>query len=168
LYLKNTLIRIKYRTSYAMDISITKANTDNYPFLKQLETTCFDDHQRSSNKTIKTSINSAFQGTYIACVKENGKWVEAASLIVHLHKKTLRLYSIAVLPQFRNRNIGQQLMQYCIQLAIDGKFEKISLEAMTSNTKLINWYEGYGFKTVAVLKDYYSAGFDANRMVLKI
>jgi ribosomal protein S18 acetylase RimI-like enzyme len=151
-----------------MDISITKANTDDYPFLKQLETICFDDHQCSSNKTIKTSITSAFQGTYIARVKENGKWVEAASLIVHLHKKTLRLYSIAVVPQLRNHNIGQQLMQYCIQLATDGKFEKISLEAMTSNHKLINWYEGYGFKTVAVLKDYYSTGFDANRMVLKM
>jgi ribosomal protein S18 acetylase RimI-like enzyme len=151
-----------------MDISITKATLNDYQFLKQLELTCFDDHQRSSNKAIKTSITSVFQGTYIARVKENGKWVEAASLIVHLHKKTLRLYSIAVMPQFRNRNIGQQLMQYCIQIATDGNFEKISLEAMTSNTKLINWYEGYGFITVAVLKDYYSAGFDANRMILKI
>lgn len=151
-----------------MDIRIIKGSPDNLPFIAQLERKCFSEMQQSSLRCLRLSLSSVFQSVYLAQVKSKNRWEDAGAIVLHIHKKTLRFYSIAVLEEHRLHRIGKRLMEHCIQLAETKGFEKISLEALSSNSALISWYQAFGFVQSEVLHNYYAEGFDAIRMSMKL
>ncbi len=151
-----------------MDIRIIKGNTANLPFIAQLEKKCFNEIQQSNLRCLRLSLNSKFQSVYIAQVKTKSRWENAGAVVLHIHKKTLRVYSIAVLEEYRLIRIGKRLMEYCIQFAETQGYEKISLEALSSNNALISWYQAFGFAVNETLPNYYASGFDAVRMSVKV
>ncbi len=151
-----------------MEIRITKATKTDLQFLEHVEKTCFYEYQQSSRKILLTSVISPAQGTFIAQFKEKNKWISAGTLVLHYHKKTLRLYSIAVLPQYQDKHIGKHLMDYTINFATAKKYDKVSLEVLSTNRKLIGWYQKVGFICKDEMPDYYAPGINAIKMVLKL
>ena len=151
-----------------MEVKIKKATLDDLPFLEFLEKSCFPVYKRSSRRMLRLSISSPFQEVFIACAGKHKKTEKAGAIIIHFHKKTLRIYSIAVLEQYREQQVGKKLMQTCLDLANSKHFEKISLEAISTDFKLISWYKQFGFKALGELKDYYAEGIHATRMALEI
>jgi len=83
-------------------------------------------------------------------------------------RKTGRIFSLAVLPEYQNRGIGSNLLEEIINyLRQRGAFEVI-LEVRVSNIKAKRFYERHGFYQVRVLKRYYNDGEDAYLMRLSL
>ena len=147
---------------------IEKATINDLPFLIQLENLCFPDYQRSTTISLKRSIISDHQMVFIGKIQNGNKLESNSSLILHRYKRTLRLFSIAVLPEYRKLQIGNLLINFYFNIAKKHNYERLSLEVLESNTELIKWYEKLGFSSVKSIKDYYDKDQNGVRMILKL
>lgn len=55
------------------------------------------------------------------------------------------LNNLAVLPEYRHRGAGRELLDFCAEKVRQLGGKKITLSIIEENTKLENWYEAYGF-----------------------
>lgn len=151
-----------------MKVTIRKTEKSDFDFLRKLETGCFPTDRQSSPRSIRYSLSSPFQKVIIAEVNENKTTIQAGAAFLFMYPKTLRLFSIAVLPDFRGKNIGSKLLEQTINIARAGKYERVSLEVSKSDEALINFYKKSGFKITKELPDYYSKNNHALQMVLPL
>lgn len=149
-----------------MKIMTRKSTLEDLDFLEKLEKSCFPGFQQSSRRILRHSITSPFQHVVIADISVNKTNRPVASATLFPYSKTLRLFSVAVLPEYQGKGIGKQLMEYVLQFARNNKFERISLEVLQSNTQLVKYYEKLGFQTTEVLPKYYSETEHGLRMLL--
>jgi glutathione synthase/RimK-type ligase-like ATP-grasp enzyme/ribosomal protein S18 acetylase RimI-like enzyme len=147
-----------------MYINIRKSTENDLEFIENVERTCFPVFQQSSRRMLQKSITSNAQEVWIAEDTREGTVKQAGTLILHIRTRTLRIYSIGVLPEFQGTGIGQKLLTHACNQAIARGFEKISLEARSKDEKLVNWYLKTGFVITGELKDYYTKGEHAVRM----
>ena len=146
-----------------MNLRTRKAKISDLDFLIELENQSFPPFQRNSKKNIRHSITSNFQEVIlIEAGHKPFKCVGAITLFKY--KKSLRIYSVAVLPKFQNMGIGDFLLKQVNDFVSRNQLEKITLEAHAGNTRLIEWYKKREFKTVDLLEDYYSKGENAVKM----
>ena len=141
---------------------------DDLDFLEQLEKSSFPDFQQSTRNKIKYSLKSPFQKVLIAEIHGNNKKIAVGSVTLYLYPKTIRIFSIAVLPEFQNRGFGKRLLEHVLGLALNMKTERISLETRRSDPKLIKFYEDFGFKKTKELKNYYAKNENGIRMVFPL
>lgn len=64
--------------------------------------------------------------------------------------------NIAVANAYRQRGIGQAILQALLSVAKENNLKVIYLEVRTSNSAAIKLYEKAGFKCVGIRKHYYS------------
>ncbi len=151
-----------------MKTTIRKSTPNDLDFLKKLETTCFPKFQQSSSRAIRYSITSPFQKVLIAELSDGKEKKKVGSAILYIYAKTLRIFSIAVLPEMQGFGIGKQLLDYAVDLARSGKIARITLEVRKSDTKVVRFYEKAGFKFTEELPDYYMKGENGLRMALQL
>ncbi|MDF1548421.1 MAG: GNAT family N-acetyltransferase [Bacteroidales bacterium] len=151
-----------------MNISIRISTSNDLDLLEEIEQFSFPAFQRSARRGLQLSLTSPFQKVWLAETKKKKKTITLGALILHLHKKTLRIYSIAVLPEFQGHGVGLKLLNHACNYALAHAFSKITLEASSSNKKLIAWYEKAGFVPLEEIKDYYCPGENAVRMVFEV
>jgi len=149
-----------------MKINIRDSEFGDLDFLDKLEKSCFPRIQQSTRRIIKHSLSSRFQKVIIAEIKNGKEKKSAGSAILYPHRKTLRIFSIAVLPEFQGKHIGKKLLNYITEFCNKNNIPRISLETRKSDTKLINYYKKFGFKIACELKGYYSENEDAVKMML--
>lgn len=103
-----------------------------------------------SNKAIEESMNC---GTcfYVAQIDSNIVGYMGISKISGEGYVT----NIAVLPEYRRRGIGKQILDYVISTCAN-ELEFISLEVRTSNDAAISLYEYFGFERVGLRKRFYT------------
>jgi glutathione synthase/RimK-type ligase-like ATP-grasp enzyme/ribosomal protein S18 acetylase RimI-like enzyme len=153
-----------------MSIIIRKSLVGDLGLLEKIERECFPVFQQSSRRTLRLSLSSSFQEVWIA-EKQAGKgkmYIPAGSIILHLHARSVRLFSLAVLPAMQGEGIGAKLVNNAINQAIARGCERVSLEALSANLPLIAWYKKLGFEELETLYDYYADGQHAVRMVFTI
>jgi glutathione synthase/RimK-type ligase-like ATP-grasp enzyme/ribosomal protein S18 acetylase RimI-like enzyme len=148
-----------------MKINIRKSEAGDLDFLEKLETTCFPKHRQSSRRVLRHSLSSPFQKVIIAEIIGNNEVKKTGAAILFLYPKTLRLFSIAVLPEFQGNNIGKKLLDQVINIVRAGKYERISLEVVKSDERLTAFYKNAGFSIREELPDYYRKGEHGVRMV---
>ena len=128
-----------------MPIIIRKSAENDLDFIELIERTCFPVFQQSSRRMLQKSITSPTQEVWIAEEAEGDLFKPAGALILHTRLRTMRIYSIGVLPEFQGAGIGHKLLTHACNQAIARGFEKIILEARSKDEKLINWYLKAGF-----------------------
>ncbi|RXK11603.1 GNAT family N-acetyltransferase [Halarcobacter mediterraneus] len=77
-------------------------------------------------------------------------------------KKFYRLYSLAILEDYRKLNIASSLLKYSLK---NLESKSLQLEVRESNTKAINLYEKFNFKKVKILENYYN---NENAVLMKL
>lgn len=117
---------------------------------------------RFSRRQLAYLLTRAHGVTFVA--KSDGQIVGYISILQRAGFTNLRIYSIAVLPDMRGKNIGQKLLNRSKKYAIGNSFRQITLEVRTSNKAAIELYTRNGFEPVSVIKEYYSDGADALKM----
>jgi len=151
-----------------MEIKFIKATKRDFFFLKETDKICFTPNQQTSDRALLRSINSSCNEIFIAKVKNKNKWEKVGFVIIHKYVTTIRIISLAVLPEYRYLKIGNKLIEFCIDFARSNSFNMISLEVLATNNNLIEWYEKFGFKTYDYLHDYYEEYVDGFRMRLSL
>jgi len=76
--------------------------------------------------------------------------------------------SIAVLPEYQRKGVGQALMQEAMSRMRTYKAKECYLEVRSSNTSAINLYKKLGFETSRTVHGYYADGEDATVMTRKL
>jgi glutathione synthase/RimK-type ligase-like ATP-grasp enzyme/ribosomal protein S18 acetylase RimI-like enzyme len=148
--------------------TIRKSIPNDLDFLEKLETSCFPKFQQSSSRAVRYSITSRFQKVVIAELQDGKEKKPVGSATLYLYAKTLRIFSIAVLPEMQGQGIGKQLLEYAVDLARSGKIGRITLEVRKSDLNVVRFYENAGFKFTAELPDYYMKGENGVRMALQL
>ncbi len=150
-----------------MQFKIRQSDLSDLLFLDHLEQVSFSENQRNSKQNIRLSLISSFQEVrIIEAVEKANKPVGA--IVFFMYKKSLRIYSVSVLPEYRNSGAGSALLNYAIEFAGIKKYLRIILEADATNSALIEWYKKKGFKPYTTVSDYYAPGLDCVKMQLDI
>ncbi|WP_340113693.1 GNAT family N-acetyltransferase [Maribellus mangrovi] len=146
-----------------LNIQIRKAGIEDLDFLLRLEKSCFEPFQQNTRQNIRYSLLSDFQSVLIA--EANEKNTEAVgSLTLFLYQHTIRIYSVAILPEHQNKGFGELLLKHVFELARRKKYGKIAIEVNEKNTALVNWYQKRGFRAIKNIPDYYAEGEHALKM----
>ena len=137
---------------------VRKAQQSDIPAILEIEWECF--REDSFSKEQFAYLISRSKGTFYVMM-EGDRVIAYVSLLFHGGTHYLRIYSIAVHPDFRGRKLGQLLMEQTIATAHDCKAAKITLEVKVTNTPAIRLYMKNGFIPVGVKPAYYHDGSDA-------
>ena len=68
----------------------------------------------------------------------------------------MEIVNFNVLEFFQDKHIGSSLLEKIIEIAKSNKLKNITLEVRSDNVKAIYLYKKYGFKEVAIRKNYYN------------
>ena len=145
-------------------LTVRQASSTDLPPLEVIENRCFSGSRRSSRRSLARSLRSPSQSVWLTVCEDQ----PVGAMILHHHRRSLRIYSLAVLPRFRHSGAGRCLLLQALAIARASGRQTISLEADRRNKVLTDWYEQFGFKTTQILKDYYSPGRHAVRMRLTL
>jgi ribosomal-protein-alanine N-acetyltransferase len=78
------------------------------------------------------------------------------------------LISIAVLPKYQHKGIGQALMQEIMKAIVGYEAREFYLEVRVTNALAISLYKKLGFQVAKILHHYYSDGEDAYLMSIRL
>ena len=145
-------------------LTIRSAQPSDLSAIEAIEKRCFHSSRRSSRRALAHSLRSPSQSVWVAVV--DGQ--TAGAMILHHRARSIRIYSLGVLPTFRGSGAGRRLVKMAIALSRTLGMPAVVLEADRRNKVLVGWYARFGFESDAVLKDYYSPGRHAVRMRLAL
>ena len=78
---------------------------------------------------------------------------------------TALIYAIAVTPQYRSLGVGEQLINAICEILHKKQIKKLFLHVRVENKRGILFYERLGFTKLKTIKEFYSWGEDACRML---
>lgn len=146
---------------------VRRATLGDLPVFEACERTGFSENRQSSRASLKRSLTSPTQLALVIERKEKRrKPIPAGTAVVFQYKRSLRIYSLAILAEHRMLGLGEALLRHIVEFAASHGYERVSLEADMNNPKLVNWYRKFGFEPIRTLSDYYGPGEPAVRMVL--
>lgn len=130
--------------------------------LLAIENNCFDSDQLS-RRSFKWMINKA---NALLLVAEQQQNIMGYVLLLYARGTSLgRIYSLAVLPQYRNQKIARALMCEAEQAALSAGRSFIRLEVRPDNLGAIKLYESLGYHQFEIVTDYYEDHANALRMM---
>ena len=77
------------------------------------------------------------------------------------------IYRVAVTPRKRQRGIGYRLLDYAVKTSKGQGLERLFLEVRSRNLPAVKLYTAYGFKQIAVRKNYYKNPQDDALIMLR-
>lgn len=140
---------------------LRQAIPSDLPQLNQIEDNAFSG-DKISPRQMKRFINSPLDCLLVAEI--DGILVGYALLLFHRGTRLARLYSLAVSPEFRGRNIAFKLVKQCEQTVVERGFIMLRLEVRNDNVEAKNLYLKMGYKVLKTLVHYYDDLADGVRM----
>lgn len=140
---------------------IEKLNLDNKNQIREIEDKF---PQYFKGKELEETLkNNRFRSIYTLSTNQE----IAGILILDIIYERMELIEIEVLENKRNLGYGKKLLEFMIEKAQEENVGNITLEVKTTNSIAIHLYEKYGFKEVAIRKNYYQ-GIDGILMERKM
>lgn len=93
------------------------------------------------------------KGGFIFFALHNTTIVGTVALMPTKDSSIMELTKMAVLPEMRGQNIGQQLLQFCIDFAKTQKLKALLLYSNTTLENAIYLYRKYGFTELELEKN---------------
>lgn len=87
-------------------------------------------------------------------------------ILVFVYRKSARIYSLAVGPEFRGQGIARALVRAALERIASLGLVRVNLEVRESNVTAQGLYESLGFRKIGLRERYYGDGEDALRMQL--
>ena len=151
-----------------MKVEIRRACLDDLLTVFEIESACFFDYQKNSKRNIQLSLSSPFQEVWLLDLLNQGTTKTIGYVQYFVYKKTLRIFSLAIIPEYQNQGFGKQMLRHAINSALSKNQERISLEAAADNKDLITWYLKNGFVKSAFLPNYYAPDIHAHRFTMSL
>ncbi|MDR2039512.1 MAG: ribosomal protein S18-alanine N-acetyltransferase [Bacteroidales bacterium] len=144
-------------------ITIDTATLADIDQILEIEKLSFDS-DRFSKQQFSYLISKAKGRFYV--LRYEGKIMAYISLTFNQRTCLFRIYSIAVHPEGRGKNLAQQLIAKATEYAREKGAKAMTLEVKTTNLAAIRLYEKNGFTKTSVKHRYYTDGEDAYSMRL--
>lgn len=132
-------------------MKIFKASSPDFANIEAIEKRVFENDPFALSKD---SIKYHLKNNLFFIAYEND--IALGYLLWLKRKEYFRLYSLAVLPEYRDKKVGSELLKYSFEELTCKKY--FSLEVKQNNQKAIGLYEKFGFKIVKNLPNYYEDG----------
>jgi len=91
------------------------------------------DIEEYSKKIFKSSTRFEIAG--------NNNLIALLCTYENKNEKTVFITNVSVIPDFQNKGVSYELINFCIDFYIRNKFEKIVLEVYNQNKKALNFYK---------------------------
>jgi len=122
-----------------------------------------------AKQIIKEALNKDYQfskNTIKKILKIEDKIVAVFELNIIFD--TAEILIISVKPQYQQKGIGKEIMNYIINFCKSNNVKYIYLEVAENNQKAINLYKKFGFEVYNIRKDYYENNINAILMQKEI
>jgi ribosomal-protein-alanine acetyltransferase len=124
----------------------------------RLEQQCFD-AEAFSRRQLRYLLEQA--KAYFLLTRSGGRISSFMILLKRKNSSGMRLYSIAVNPQFRGQGLAQKLLNEALKRAAADGFKYLTLEVSDKNTPAVKLYLGQGFEVFGERRAYYKNGSTA-------
>jgi ribosomal-protein-alanine N-acetyltransferase len=148
----------------ATAFSFHLGTSTDIPALVSIENRLFDD---SDGRLTARNFRYHLQAGNLLLVASDQRPAStpvAGYLLLLIYRKSTRLYSLGVLPDFQNQGVASTLLQQAITHTQSLGKPKMVLEVKTANQAAIALYQRMGFHAKKVVRGYYYDGTDALRM----
>ncbi|HEY9149791.1 MAG TPA: peptidase C39 family protein, partial [Gammaproteobacteria bacterium] len=139
---------------------IRQATPEDIRSLLRLEEECFS-VDRLSQRSFRYLLTKANAITFVD--EREGEIAGYVMLLFNAGTSLARLYSIAVSPRFRGRDIGKALVAVAEEAARERDSVYIRLEVRKDNAASIALFEQAGYRRFGEYDDYYEDHMDAFR-----
>lgn len=137
---------------------IRKATKEDLSIITEIEKYSFESSDRFSSRVIRYHIKK--EKTFV--ITKDGTVI--GYMILVYYKSNIRIYSIAILPQFRKKGYGTKLILHALDIAKKMHKKYLSLEVNVHNKRAIALYETIGFIKQCRIQKYYHGKVDAYKM----
>lgn len=144
---------------------ISRASVAELDDIVGIERSCFD-VDGFSRSELRYLVAHSRGGVYVA--RRGNLVVGYISLLMRSGCSNLRIYSIAVNPEFKGHGTGRALIRFAAQQAHSLGLDRLTLEVRTDNSSALALYSSEGFEVVRTLHGYYHDGADALYMTRSI
>ncbi|MFQ5837945.1 MAG: GNAT family N-acetyltransferase [Thermoplasmata archaeon] len=135
---------------------IRRATLSDVSTIHQIERKCF--RRRSFSKAhIIWLLKNPASATYLYLDRERA----VAAIMLKRQGEVARVVSIGVIPGYRRKGIGTELMAMAEEVMMEEGVRVMKLEVSVKNEGAIAFYRRLGYELDGVLKGYYSWGEDA-------
>ena len=144
--------------------TIVRATLADLDALVELENNAFKPaDSRLSRRTFRHHIRS-HNVLLVAKGSGGSKDILYGYVLVFVHKKSARIYSMAVRSDRRGQGIAHALMECALAETDRPGIQRVVLEVRPTNRRAIGLYQRFGFCTRKRIPDYYPDGSPAMRM----
>lgn len=135
---------------------MNQAKAVNYRYMSETDIEVSRDIEINSNPVPWTEKNflDCLRKDYYCLVQEVDQEVSGFA-IQNISLNESHLLNIGIKEMFRNRGLGQELLEQIVHASKSMGCKKIFLEVRVSNNQAIGLYNKTGFKKVSVKKNYY-------------
>ena len=135
---------------------MNQAKAVNYRYMSETDIEVSRDIEINSNPVPWTEKNflDCLRKDYYCLVQEVDQEVSGFA-IQNISLNESHLLNIGIKEMFRNRGIGQELLEQIVHASKSMGCKKIFLEVRVSNNQAIGLYNKTGFKQVSVKRNYY-------------
>lgn len=144
-------------------IKLRKFSLSDLNQVMEIERVSFPDREAYSRSYFEAFYKSYPEGFIIA---EKEKII--GYTIGRPRNGTAEIISLAVDPDWREKEIGTKLIGFLIEHFKKKGFKKISLRVRTENKTAISFYQNLDFKILKTIKNYYRNGDEAYLMKREI
>lgn len=147
----------------ASTVGLRRPTVDDFDQLLAIEQRCFRAH-RFTRADFEYHLQNP-ESIFAVAETANRIVGYIAGIIYHGSKQRIgKLYSMAVLPEWRKHHIGSALLKFFEREAARRGGGSVTLEVRRSNRAARSLYRQFGYNVDNVLKDYYARGSHGLKM----
>jgi ribosomal-protein-alanine N-acetyltransferase len=146
------------------ELLVRKAFWTDLDKLVEMERICFPQGDAFSKRAMRRMVINPNGSIILDVLEYGGCMAGYAAYLTRKNSRTIRLYSLCVLPDYEGRGLARKYLEGRLK-DFSPYFSRISLEVRTSNGKAVRLYQGLGFKLQKVLEKYYADGEKGYRLV---
>ncbi len=147
-----------------MNLSFRKMVKEDALAVEKVEKACFNMPWSRESFWREASNDKAY---YLLAIDNDNAEKVVGYVGVWILLNEGQITNVAVMPEYRDKGIGRQMLERIIEICKKKDATAITLEVRPSNHKAIHLYESLGFKSVGRRRGYYEDnGEDAQIMWL--
>ena len=132
-----------------------RARLEDAPMLAHITAVSFDMDEKEIDWYTAHVIDASDRRYYVATLRDSNTYI--GKIDVSLNKHEASIYGFGVLPKYRGRGYGRQMLTQTIQEILATGQHHIALEVATANRNALSLYQSCGFRETGSY-DYYSLG----------
>lgn len=163
--MQGVVAQAKVKEFETQNAVVRPARVGDIEALVEIENRCFDS-DRLTRRNFHWMLTKANATTLVAEIE--GLIVGYILILYHGATSLARMYSVAVLSEYRSQGIARRLVADAEQAARDRDCVYMRLEVRSDNDSAIRFYEGAGYKAFGTWPDYYEDHMEARRYQKRI